>query len=68
MVIVWAVFTMMLFVLEPLILHRWLQREATADPEAVFRLVENLHRFLLALSVVTVLGAVAGSHGFVVFG
>lgn len=58
----------MLLVLEPLILHRWPQRKATADPKAAFRLMENLHRFLLALSVITVLGAVAGSHGFVGFG
>jgi hypothetical protein len=62
-VIVWLVFTMMLFVAEPLVLHRWLHVRAKADPEATFRLVEQLHLFLLAISLMTILGAMAGSHG-----
>jgi uncharacterized membrane protein len=68
MVIVWFMFTAMLFILEPLILHRWLRRKAESDPEATFRLVENLHRILLSLSILAVFGAVAGSHGFMLFG
>ena len=67
MVLVWLLFTVMLFVAEPLFLHRWLHAKAEADPDATFRLVENLHRILLALSLITVLGAVAGSHGFLLF-
>jgi uncharacterized membrane protein len=68
MLIVWAVFTAMLFVLEPLFLHRWLRRKAESDPEAAFRLVSNLHVALFSFSVIAVFGAVAGSHGFVVLG
>ena len=67
MVVVWLLFTAMLFLAEPLILHSWLAARAKVDPEATFRLVERLHRLLLALSLVTVLGAVAGSHGFLLF-
>jgi len=67
MVLVWLLFTLMLFVAEPLILHRWLVARAKAEPEATFRLVERLHRLLLTVSVVTVLGAVAGSHGLLLF-
>ena len=67
MVMVWLLFTVMLFLAEPLILHRWLEARAKVDPEATFRLVERLHRLLLALSLITVLGAVAGSHGFLLF-
>lgn len=67
MVIVWAVFTTMLFIAEPLVLHRWLRARAKSDPEGTFSLVERLHLFLLALSLVTVLGAVAGSHGLLSF-
>lgn len=63
MVIVWLIFTVMLFVAEPLILHRWLQARAKTDPEATFALIERLHLVLLILSLATVLGAVAGSHG-----
>jgi hypothetical protein len=64
MVAVWLMFTAMLFVLEPLFLHRWLEARARARPEATFALIQRLHWLLLALSLVTVLGAVAGSHGF----
>ncbi len=65
MVLVWLVFTVMLFVVEPLFLDRWLAARSRADPVATFRLMQRLHWFLLTLSLITVLGAVAGSHGFV---
>ena len=65
MVFVWIVFTVMLFVAEPLFLHRWFINKATAEPERTFLLIERLHRVLLAVSLLTVLGAVAGSHGLV---
>ena len=67
MVAVWLLFTLMLFVAEPLILHRWLLARSRANPEATFRLVEWFHRVLLAISLLTVLGAVAGSHGLQLF-
>jgi uncharacterized membrane protein len=63
MVAVWAVFTLVLFVLEPLVLHRLFNDRARRDPEGTFRLVERLHWVLLTLSLVTTLGAVAGAHG-----
>jgi uncharacterized membrane protein len=65
MVFVWGVFTVMLFVAEPLFLHRWFINKATEEPESAFLLIERLHRVLLAISILTVLGAVAGSHGMV---
>jgi uncharacterized membrane protein len=67
MVLTWVVFTLMLFVAEPLFLERYLERRATAAPEATYRLVEWLHRGLLALSLLTVAGAVAGSFGLNLF-
>jgi uncharacterized membrane protein len=63
MILVWLIFSLMLFVLEPLVLHRWLQERAARDPERAFFLIRRLHWVLLALSVVTVVGAAAGSHG-----
>jgi uncharacterized membrane protein len=63
MVLTWAIFTLMLFVAEPLFLDRVLSRRAAVAPEATYRLVEWLHRGLLALSLLTVAGAVAGSLG-----
>lgn len=64
MVLVWAVFTLMLFVLEPLWLHRWLRQRARRDPDGTFLLIVRLHRVLLVVSLVTIAGAAAGSHGW----
>ncbi len=63
MVLVWAAFTVVLFVAEPLFLHRWFRERAKRDPEGTFRLVWRMHVFLLTLSVVTIAGAVIGAHG-----
>jgi len=63
MVAVWAIFTLMLFVAEPLFLHRWFARRAESRPVETFRLIERLHWLLLTLSLATVFGAVLGSHG-----
>jgi uncharacterized membrane protein len=68
MVALWLVFTVMLFVAEPLFLHRILHRRAARDPEGTWRMVERLHLGLSTLLVVTVLGAVGGSHGTGLFG
>ncbi len=65
MVAVWLVFTLMLFIVEPLHLHRRLFGQS--EPELAFRRVEWLHRMLLLISLVTVLGAVMGSHGLLLF-
>ena len=63
MVAVWLLFTLMLFLAEPLFLHRWLLVRASIRPESTFDLVERLHRILLALSLITLIGSVLGSHG-----
>ncbi|API61575.1 hypothetical protein GG804_24560 [Sphingomonas histidinilytica] len=62
MVGLWAVFAAMLFVIEPLFLHRRMM--TSVKPAADFARMETLHRILLGIAAVTVLGAVAGSHGF----
>jgi len=67
MVLVWTLFTLMLFVFEPLFLHRRLIERARHDPDATFLLVTRIHWILLGLSLLTVAGAVAGSHGYLLF-
>ena len=64
MVAIWALFTVMLFIAEPFFLHRRILERAEREPEATFRRIERLHRVLLLLSLLTVFGAVAGSHGW----
>ena len=67
MVLVWAVFTLLLFVLEPFVLHRWFAERARTDAPGVLRLLQGMHWILLVISLVTVAGAVAGSHGVFLF-
>ncbi len=64
MTLIWVVFSLMLFVLEPLVLHRWFRTRAIREPEKTFRRIQRMHWLLLVLSLITVAGAVAGSHGW----
>jgi uncharacterized membrane protein len=61
MVLVWMVFAVILYVAEPLALHRRMKRSAT--PSADFDRFFLGHRILLTLSLIAVVGAVGGSHG-----
>jgi uncharacterized membrane protein len=63
MVGLWLIFFAMLFIIEPLFLHRHMA--ASAGPEKDFDRMERMHRLLLAIAVATILGAVAGSHGLI---
>ena len=61
MLLIWTIFAVMLFVLEPLFLHK---RMATSpSPERDFRRMETVHRVLLGGSIVATIGAVGGVHG-----
>ena len=67
MVCLWLLFAFILFIAEPFVLHRHFRRWATAQPEVAFACLHRAHWLLLALSVVTILGAVAGSQGWSIF-
>lgn len=49
MVLVWLVFAAMLFVLEPVVLHRRFRARARSNPDATFRTIHRFHVTLLAL-------------------
>jgi uncharacterized membrane protein len=68
MVLVWIVFTLVLFVFEPLVLRRRLKARALRDPNKTFALIQRTHWLLLGLSLITLAGTVAGSHGWFWFG
>jgi uncharacterized membrane protein len=67
MVCVWLLYTIVLFVAEPLILHRRFNMWASAEPQKAFAWLQRVHWMLLVLSLVTVVGAVAGSQGWSIF-
>jgi len=64
MTLIWFIFTVVLFVLEPLFLHHWFLQQAKKDAEKTFAKIQRMHQVLLTLSLVAVFGAVAGSHGY----
>ncbi len=63
MVLIWAIFTFMLFVAEPLFLHAKVAHMAERDPASTLVLMLRAHWILLALATVTVGGAALGAHG-----
>lgn len=64
MTLVWILFTLILYVLEPLVLHKLFKKYATENPEKTFGIMHRLHWVLLIISLITTAGAVAGSHGW----
>jgi len=63
MIGLWAIFTVMLFIVEPMFLHAWFNARAQRNPDNAFRAALLGHRILSLVAVVTVLGAVGGAHG-----
>ena len=63
MIGLWAIFTIMLFIAEPLFLHAWFDARARRDPDGAFRVALRGHQVLSSVAVVTVLGGVGGAHG-----
>ena len=61
---VWFVFTVVLFILEPLVLHSWFHEQAKNNSDQTFALLHNFHKVILTVSLVAIFGAVTGSHGF----
>jgi uncharacterized membrane protein len=63
MVAVWAVFALMVFVLEPLVVHRLFHDYALQNKERAFALAINLHAIALVASAVAIVAGVLGAHG-----
>jgi len=61
MVGVWTLFALILFVAEPLVLHRRMAQ--SRDPARAFRRLTLMHWALLTVSLIAIFGAVAGAHG-----
>jgi uncharacterized membrane protein len=67
MVGLWVVFAIGLFLVEPLFLDRRLHALAIRRPAATFAWLARVHWLLLTLSLATIIGAVAGSNGWLIF-
>jgi uncharacterized membrane protein len=63
MVALWLAFALALFVLEPFFLRARFAARLQRDPDGALQRMYRHHLVVLALSLLTVAGAVAGSHG-----
>lgn len=64
MVGVYTLFTLLLFVIEPLFFHRLLRQLSKRDPARPMRLMTGMHWLLLTLGLATAAWAMAGAHGW----
>lgn len=64
MTFIWFIFTLVLFVFEPLFLHAFFHRLAQKNSELAFKRLHIMHVVLLSLSLIAIAGAMAGAHGF----
>jgi uncharacterized membrane protein len=67
MVCLWLLYAVVLFVAEPFIVARHFRKWATSAPQDAFKSLHRGHLVLLALSLITIFGAVAGSQGWSIF-
>lgn len=67
MTLVWLLFSIILFILEPFVLHKVFKHFAHKNPERTFNIMQKAHWLLLTISLITVLGSVLGSHGYFFF-
>jgi uncharacterized membrane protein len=63
MVSVWLIFALMVFILEPLVVHRLFHEYALRDKERAFTLAIWLHVLALTVSATAVAAGVLGAHG-----
>lgn len=64
MTFVWGIFTLVLFVLEPLFLHKWFHQQAQKNSDKTFWMLQIMHIVLFSLSLLAIIGAMAGAHGY----
>lgn len=63
MVFVWLVFSVILMVVEPVLRKKMERNELEIAPETFIRTASRVHFVLLIVSMLTIVGAAAGSHG-----
>jgi uncharacterized membrane protein len=63
MTLIWVFFTLVLFVIEPMLIKRNVHEKAMRDPAATFKFVNRMLMVLTILSMIAILGAIAGVHG-----
>jgi uncharacterized membrane protein len=63
MIAVWAIFALMIYVLEPLLIHRFFRGYALKHKNNAFTLAIRLHAVALLISTLAIVVGVLGAHG-----
>jgi uncharacterized membrane protein len=63
MTFIWVFFTLVLFVVEPILIKRNIHEKAMRDPAATLRFVNRILRVVVTLGIIAAFGAVSGVHG-----
>ena len=63
MVAVWVLFALMVYVLEPFVIHRHFHDFALRQKDRAFTLAARLHAIALFISTLTIVAGVLGAHG-----
>jgi uncharacterized membrane protein len=63
MVVVWMLFAFMIYVLEPLVIHRVFHEYALRQKNRAFALAARLHVIALLISALAIAAGVLGAHG-----
>lgn len=64
MILVWTLFSLVLFVLEPLFLHRWFHTQAIQNSRRTFKVLQLMHIVLLSLSLAALFAGMIAAHGY----
>jgi len=62
MTFIWFFFTLVLFVIEPILIKRNVHEKAMSNPAATFKFVNRMLMVLTTLSMLAILGAIVGVH------
>jgi uncharacterized membrane protein len=63
MVVVWILFALMIYVLEPLVLHRRFQDFAMKEKDFAFTVATRVHAVALSVAFLAIVAGVLGAHG-----
>ena len=63
MTLIWIFFTLVLFVIEPMLSRRKAHVQSKSNPTATFKFVNRMLKVLTLLSLLAIYGAVTGVHG-----
>jgi uncharacterized membrane protein len=63
MVVVWILFALMIYVLEPLVLHRRFQDFAMKEKDFAFTVATRVHAVALSVAFLAIGAGVLGAHG-----